>query len=127
MDTLSPAERSRVMSAIRSRDTAPEMIVRRALWAAGWRFRVCDWRVPGHPDIVIPKCRALIEIRGCFWHRHGWEPDGRKIVQRDAEHERVWAEEGWNVIVVWECGLKTASEREKTLRFVLRHLEKWAD
>ena len=82
MDTLSPEERSRVMSAIRSRDTAPEMVVRRALWAAGWRFRVCDWRVPGHPDIVIPRCRALIEVRGCFWHRHGWEPDGRRIVQR---------------------------------------------
>ncbi len=72
MDTISPELRSKVMSAIHSRDTLPEMRVRKMLWANGYRFRVCDRHIVGHPDIVIPKCRALIEVRGCFWHL----PDG---------------------------------------------------
>ncbi len=151
MDTITPEMRSKVMSAIHSRDTLPEMRVRKMLWANGYRFRVCDRRIVGHPDIVIPKCRALIEVRGCFWHQHGWEWDGRKLVQtsvcptatrpksncefwnakfrrnvcRDAEHEKAWAADGWNLIVVWECALRTEREREKTFAFILRHLAEW--
>ena len=139
------------MAAIRSRDTKPELLVRKFLHARGWRFRTCDRRFTGRPDIVVPRARTLIEIRGCFWHRHGWAWDGRKLVQesfcrdassspasnrgfwqekfrrnvrRDAEHERQWAEEGWNLIVIWGCALKPA-EREKTFRFILRTLERW--
>ena len=151
MDTVTPEQRSKIMSRIRSRDTKPEILVRKMLHANGYRFRVCDRRIVGHPDIVIPRCRTLIEVRGCFWHRHGWVWNGRKLVQetvcrdassspasnrkfwnekfrrnvrRDAEHERLWAEEGWNLIVIWECALKP-SEREKTFRFILRTLERW--
>ena len=151
MDTVTPEQRSKIMSRIRSRDTKPEILVRKMLHANGYRFRVCDRRIAGHPDIVIPRCRTLIEVRGCFWHRHGWVWNGRKLVQeticreassspasnrkfwnekfrrnvrRDAEHERLWAEEGWNLIVIWECALKP-SEREKTFRFILRTLERW--
>ena len=151
MDTVTPEQRSKIMSRIRSRDTKPELLVRKMLHANGYRFRVCDRRIAGHPDIVIPRCRTLIEVRGCFWHRHGWVWNGRKLVQeticreassspasnrkfwnkkfrrnvrRDAEHERLWAEEGWNLIVIWECALKPA-EREKTFRFILRTLERW--
>ena len=152
MDTVSKAKRSEIMSAIHSRDTLPEVVVRTMLWANGYRFRVCDKRIVGHPDIVIPKCRALIEVRGCFWHQHGWEWDGRKLVQtsicptatrpksnrafwnakfrrnvrRDAEHEKAWADDGWNLIVIWECGLKTAKAREKTFAFILKNLAKWS-
>ena len=151
MDTVTPEQRSKIMSRIRSRDTKPEILVRKMLHANGYRFRVCDRRIVGHPDIVISRCRALIEVRGCFWHRHGWVWNGRKLVQeticreassspasnrkfwnekfrrnvrRDAEHERLWAEEGWNLIVIWECALKP-SVREKTFRFILRTLERW--
>ena len=151
MDTVTPEQRSRIMSRIRSRDTKPEILVRKMLYAHGYRFRVCDRRIAGHPDIVIPRCHTLIEVRGCFWHRHGWKWDGRKLVQetvcrdassspasnrkfwnekfrrnvrRDAAHERQWAEEGWNLIVIWACALKP-SEREKTFRFILHTLEKW--
>ena len=81
MDTVTPEQRSKIMSRIRSRDTKPELLVRRMLFANGYRFRVCDRRIVGHPDIVIPRCRALIEVRGCFWHRHGWTWNGRKLVQ----------------------------------------------
>ena len=139
------------MSAIRSRDTLPEMLVRRMLFANGYRFRVCDRRVVGHPDVVLPGLRTLIEVRGCFWHQHGWEWDGRRLarrafcpaatspksnrafwnakfrrnVMRDAEHERVWAEQGWNLIVVWECALRTERDRSRTFAFILRRLREW--
>ena len=152
MDKFTKEKRSKIMSAIRSRDTLPEIAVRKWLYANGYRFRVCDRRVVGHPDVVLPRLKTLIEIRGCFWHRHGWEWDGRKLVQaaecpqattpktnrafwnakfrrnvqRDREHERLWSEQGWTVIVIWECALKTVVEREKTFKKVaswLRNLE----
>jgi len=139
------------MAAIRSRDTRPELLVRRFLRAAGWRYRVCDRRIAGHPDIVVPRAKAIVEIRGCFWHRHGWEWDGRKPVQtalcpeattpktrrafwnakfrgnvrRDATHEALWAEEGWHVAVLWTCGLSPAA-RDGTLDWLARALAKWA-
>lgn len=80
MDTVSPETRSRMMAAIHSHGTAPELLVRRFLRAEGWRYRVCDRRIAGRPDIVLPRARAIVEIHGCFWHRHGWEWDGRKLV-----------------------------------------------
>lgn len=139
------------MAAIRSRDTGPEMLVRKFLWARGWRFRVCDRRIEGRPDVVVPRARALIEVRGCFWHRHGWTWDGRKLVQealcgdatwpksnrafwndkfrrnvrRDERNEARWREEGWNVVVLWTCGL-SPGQLGKTLDWLEGKLEKWA-
>ena len=144
MDKFTKEQRSKIMSAIHSRDTLPEIVVRKWLFANGYRFRVCDRRVAGHPDIVLPRLRTLIEIRGCFWHHHGWEWNGRELVQtaecpqatapktnrafwnakfrrnvqRDQEHEKRWGAQGWNVIVIWECALKTAKERVKTLSWL---------
>ena len=69
-DTLTKERRSWTMSRIRSKDTKPELLVRKYLFSRGLRFRVNVSRLPGHPDIVLPKYRALIEVRGCFWHRH---------------------------------------------------------
>lgn len=74
MDTLTPQQRSERMSRIRSRETKPELLVRRSLHAAGWRFRVAGKRYPGKPDVVVPKAKTIIDIRGCFWHRHGCPP-----------------------------------------------------
>ena len=151
MDTVDTATRSRMMAAIRSRDTRPELLVRRHLWAAGWRYRVCDRRIPGKPDIVVPRARALVEIRGCFWHRHGWQWDGRKLVhetlcdaattpksnrafwnakfranvRRDAAHEVLWHDLGWNVAIVWTCGL-TPDRLTGTLDWLTRTLGEWA-
>ena len=71
MDTMSTEQRSRLMAKIRGKDTVPEIIVRKRLFASGWRFRVCDKRYPGKPDVVIPKAQTIIDVRGCFWHRHG--------------------------------------------------------
>ena len=145
-------QRSKNMAAIHSKDTKPEKLVRHFLWNHGFRYRINHPRLPGKPDIVMRKYKTCIFINGCFWHHHGWEWDGRKLVQtafcraatspksncafwnakfrrnvrRDAEHERAWAEDGWNLIVVWECALSTAKDREKTFDFILRHLRKWS-
>ncbi len=148
MDKLTPAQRRKCMQAVKSRDTLPEMVVRKWLYAQGYRFRVCDRRIVGHPDVVLPRLRTLIEIRGCFWHHHGWEWNGRKLVQtetcaqatepksnrkfwnakfrrnvrRDLEHEKLWCESGWNVIVIWECGLRTEKDRAETFAQVAEWL-----
>lgn len=139
MDTFTPEQRSKCMRAIKGRDTLPEIIVRKWLHAQGYRFR-CQYRkVPGRPDIALPKLRTLIEVRGCFWHRHGcadaneprsnvafWTEKFRKNVARDARHEREWAAAGWNLIIVWTCGLKTVAAREKTFREIAAWLDKFA-
>ena len=152
MDTMTREQRSRCMRAIKGRDTLPEVIVRKWLFAQGYRFRVCDRKIVGHPDIVLPRLKTLIEIRGCFWHQHGWAWDGRKLVQREAcpqvtspktnrafwnakfranvrrdqEHERLWRELGWNVIVIWECALKTEKTRRRTFAQVAKWLSAFA-
>ena len=136
MDKFTPEKRSKIMSAIRSRDTLPEIVVRKWLFAQGFRFRVCDKKIVGHPDIVLKKYRTLIEIRGCFWHRHNcakatipatnvefWNAKFEANVRRDQEHERMWAEQGWNVIVVWECQLDTAKKREQRLNEIVSVLK----
>ena len=152
MDKFTPEQRSKVMRAIKGRDTLPEVVVRKWLHAHGWRFRCQYKKVPGHPDIAIPKIRTLIEIRGCFWHHHGWELEEGAWVQheacpeatmpksnidfwnakfsanvaRDRRHEREWADLGWNLIVIWECGLKTIAARERTFRELERHLGRFS-
>ena len=118
MDKISKEQRSELMSKIRGKDTKPELLVRKRLFAAGWRFRVCDKRFKGKPDIVIPKAKTIIDVRGCFWHRHGckdstmpksniafWMEKWSKNVKRDNRNEAAWREAGWNLIIVWQCAL----------------------
>ena len=127
-DTVDRATRSRMMSGIRSRDTKPEIIVRKYLHAAGMRFRLSPARLPGKPDIVLAKYRTVVFVHGCFWHRHA----GCKFATRPANNRQFWADKfganvlrdrrvqrqlrkaGWNVIVVWEC--QTRSGKFRTLR-----------
>ena len=117
-DVVDPATRSRMMSGIRGKNTKPELMIRKALHARGFRYRLhCD--LPGKPDICLPKHRAVIFVHGCFWHGHGchlfkWpstRPDfWRAKIERNCEVDRV-AEDllsslGWRVAIVWECALK---------------------
>ena len=74
MDTLTPESRHLNMSRIHSRDTKPEKQIRSALWKAGFRYKICDKRYPGKPDLIFPRYYAVIFINGCFWHAHGWTP-----------------------------------------------------
>ena len=135
-------ERHANMAAIRSKDTKPEMIVRRGLWKRGFRYRLNHKRLPGHPDLVLKKYRTCIFVNGCFWHGHDVElpqsEDGLSIIEnsacckipktnrafwvkkirrnkeRDKEEQKKLAAMGWHCITVWECELKP-SKREKTL------------
>ena len=108
------------MSRIRARDTKPEMLLRSALHRAGLRFRVCRNDLPGRPDVVFPRQRLAVQIRGCFWHQHEgckaaripmsnadyWGPKLRRTVERDAAKDEALRSMGWRVVVVWECEIK---------------------
>ena len=149
MDKISPQQRHANMAAIRSKDTKPEMIVRRGLWKRGFRYRLNYKRLPGHPDVVLRKYRTCIFVNGCFWHGHGtslnekgemtnekccckipktnrefWVAKIRRNKERDKEEQRKLAAMGWHCITVWECELKP-SKREETLdsiAFTLNHI-----
>lgn len=128
MDKLTPEQRHRNMAAVHSTDTKPEIIVRRFLFAHGFRYRVNSCRLPGHPDIVLRKYRTCIFVNGCFWHGHDgckyfrmpksntdfWETKINRNKKRDLKEQKQLAEMGWHSIIVWECGLKP-KVREKTL------------
>ena len=121
MDIFSKEKRSFIMSRVQSNNTKPEMAVRSFLFRHGFRFRLHVKSLPGHPDIVLPKYKTVIEVRGCFWHRHPgcrqatmpssnvefWQKKFKQNVDRDKETEKQLNELGWNLIVVWECELKS--------------------
>jgi DNA mismatch endonuclease (patch repair protein) len=122
MDVVSP-QRSRIMAANKSRNTKPELAVRRMLHALGFRFRLHRKDLPGCPDIVFPKYKAVILVNGCFWHQHTgcklaskpstrqefWQAKLSRNVERDRENAEKLAALGWQVIVVWECELQKSS------------------
>ena len=116
MDTLTSAERSALMSRIRGKDTKPELAVRRALHAMGYRYRTHGGGLPGRPDLVFSKRRTVVFVHGCFWHRHGcaktstpktrteyWATKFAANVERDQRNAERLAEDGWRVFVAWEC------------------------
>ena len=117
MDSLSKEHRSWNMRRIRSTDTKPEMLVRSYLHRNGFRFKLHAKDLPGHPDIVLPKYKTVVEVRGCFWHRHPgcksattpssnidfWLRKFRQNVERDKKHADELKELGWHLIVVWGC------------------------
>ena len=123
---MTTSSRSYNMSRIHSKDTKPELIVRKYLWGRGYRYRKNDKRLPGTPDIVLKKYATVIFIHGCFWHGHDhivwpktnaefWRNKIERNRLRDAEDKLKLKEMGWNVMTVWECQL-TKKERESTLR-----------
>jgi DNA mismatch endonuclease (patch repair protein) len=133
MDKLTPERRAANMRRIRSRDTAPEMIVRRLVHGMGCRYRLHVAALPGKPDIVLPRWKAIIEVRGCFWHQHPgcidshipkshrryWKPKLARNQRRDEEHLRRLKDLGWRVCVVWECQTQAAGKLARRLaRFI---------
>jgi DNA mismatch endonuclease (patch repair protein) len=124
-DVVTPEVRSRMMSGIRGKDTQPEMIIRRGLHARGFRFRLHDRRLPGKPDLVFPKYRAVIFVHGCFWHGHNchlfkwpktreafWREKIEGNKSRDRQHLSSLKVAGWHALAIWECQLKSASKRD---------------
>lgn len=129
-DTLSPEARSRNMARIRSRDTGPEMLVRRAAHALGLRFRLHRKDLPGTPDLVFPRRRVAVLVHGCFWHRHPgcrmayspksrtefWEAKFAGNVERDARKLEELIAAGWRPVIIWECETRD----EKRLSEIIR-------
>lgn len=129
-DIVDQATRSRMMAGIKGANTKPELALRRALHARGLRFRLHDKKLPGKPDIVLPRYRAVIFVHGCFWHRHEgcryatmpstrrefWEAKFAANVARDRRDLERLSALGWRSLVVWECDLRTNSGDEVVAR-----------
>ena len=125
------------MASIRSKDTKPELIVRKFLWNRGFRYRLNNPRLPGHPDIVLKKYRTCVFVNGCFWHGHEnctyysipktnttfWRNKIERNKQRDIREQKSLAQMGWHCIIIWECELKTQN-RSKTLESLAFTLNK---
>lgn len=117
MDKLSKERRSALMAKVRGANTAPELVVRRILWRLGYRFRLHVRKLPGSPDIVLPRYRTAIFVHGCFWHRHPgcakattpksrvefWSSKFSANVERDDRNRRDLLARGWKVATIWEC------------------------
>ncbi len=118
-DTFTIAERSRIMAAVKSKDTSPEMIVRRIVHGLGFRYRLHVANLPGAPDLVFPRLRKIIVVNGCFWHMHScgacripasrrsyWVAKLQRNAVRDQRTRRALYRLGWRVLTVWECQTK---------------------
>jgi DNA mismatch endonuclease (patch repair protein) len=129
VDRISPEARSALMSRVGNTDTRPEVRVRRILHKNGFRFRLHRRDLPGTPDIVLPSCRIVIFVHGCFWHRHSgcrrasmpatnvdrWQLKFDRNVVRDEANRASLKLLGWQVLVVWECELKNEAALENRL------------
>lgn len=136
IDIVDKATRSRIMAQVKSKNTKPEIIVRRFLHRLGYRFRLHRGDLPGSPDIVLPKYKIVVFVHGCFWHKHAscyyatapatradfWEKKLNHNVIRDAQQIRKLNESGWRVMIIWECGLKhNPLNLDKILNFFNTH------
>jgi DNA mismatch endonuclease (patch repair protein) len=125
------------MSKIRGKETKPETLVRKFLFSKGFRYRINDKRYPGKPDIVLPKYHTAIFVHGCFWHGHEnckaaalpktnrsfWESKIRRNVDRDQKNIELLEKDDWNVIVVWNCQIKTKKNREQRLDLLVKEIK----
>ncbi|GAB3710150.1 very short patch repair endonuclease [Spirosoma flavus] len=135
-DNHSPSVRSYNMSRIKSKDTKPELAVRKYLFSKGFRYRIHDKRLPGKPDLVLPKYKTVIFVHGCFWHNHDgcrravipksrvdyWLPKIVRNKSRDAENTEKLKASGWKVLTLFECELKPKNVAE-TLESLLDQIK----
>jgi DNA mismatch endonuclease (patch repair protein) len=133
-DFLTPQERSQRMALIRSRDTSPEITLRRELHRLGMRHTLNNSQLPGKPDLVFPRHRAIVFVHGCFWHRHAgcniattpksnplfWQAKFDRNVERDSRVSLELAAQGWRVYAAWECGLQSGTRARATAEHIAR-------
>ena len=118
-DIFNTFKRKKIMRSIRSKNTKPELIIRKLLFSKGYRFKIHDKKLPGKPDIVMPKRKVVVNVHGCYWHYHGcsrsnvpktqteyWVEKLENNKRRDFQNKRKLKKLGWRVIDVWECTLK---------------------
>lgn len=137
-DILSPEQRHLCMTRVKGKDTAPELLIRKALFARRFRYKLHDKSLPGKPDMVFPKYKAVIFIHGCFWHKHEchrftWPATRKKFwkdkingnAERDKRHMAALKAAGWRVLIVWECALK--GKGRLSLDKVIDSAAEWLD
>jgi len=129
MDVHSPKQRSYNMSQIKSKNTRPEMLVRKWLWSQGYRYRLHQKGLPGKPDIVFPGRRKVLFVHGCFWHKHNcryfkwpetnvtfWKNKITETVERDKKNYEKLKKAGWKYLIIWECEIKDISIIENKIK-----------
>ncbi len=133
MDSISPEKRSLNMGKICAKNTKPEIIVRSLLHSLGYRFRIHSEKLPGHPDIVLPKYKTIIFVHGCFWHRHKkckyaytpktrtefWNKKFSGNIRRDREVQCELKQLGWRVLIIWECEISDKTKLTRRIRKAL--------
>lgn len=132
-DKITPEQRSRTMRAVKSKDTKPEMVVRRMLHRLGYRFRLHRKDLPGKPDIVLPRHKKVIFVHGCFWHGHAgcrqatrptsnvayWSDKIDGNIMRGRHHLQQLDQQGWHCLVLWGCAIKDQEALRKGLQAFL--------
>ena len=132
-DIVTPDVRSRMMAGIKGKDTKPELLIRKLLFAKGFRYRLHVKDLPGKPDLVFPRYRAVVFIHGCFWHRHGrcpltrwpksklefWKPKLEANKKRDRKNLSKLHSMHWEVLVIWECEIRNRDSLIQRLRTFL--------
>lgn len=136
-DIVSPEQRSKNMSAIRSKNTKPEIYIRKLLFAKGYRYRIAEKSVPGHPDIFLRKYNTAIFIHGCFWHRHPgcryaympksrtdfWRKKFESNIKRDCIVKSELREQGVKCLLIWECTVKLMMKNSEECEKYLKKIE----
>lgn len=136
-DIKGPAERSKNMAAIRSKDTKPELYIRKELFFRGYRYRIAPDYIPGHPDIYLAKYNLAVFIHGCFWHRHAgckyaytpksrvefWNKKFSDNTRRDEEVKQLLRNRGIRILVVWECAIKKALSKNGDPKALFQRIE----
>jgi DNA mismatch endonuclease (patch repair protein) len=135
-DIFSTKRRSELMSGIKGKDTKPELLLRKHLHIAGFRYKLHDKNLPGRPDLVFPKYKAVIQINGCFWHRHNchlfkWPSTNKEFWKRkingnkyrDHISEEKLLSTGWRLLIIWECSLKGKNKIQ--LSKIINRTSKW--
>lgn len=129
-DNLTTEQRKRNMTAIKSRHTKPEIIVRSIIHRLGFRFRLHDAKLPGKPDIVLTRHKKIILVHGCFWHMHNckrgnvtpktnvdyWQTKRFRNVARDKENLSAYKKDSWKTLIIWECEIKDLQSLEKKIK-----------
>ncbi|MEO5229866.1 DNA mismatch endonuclease Vsr [Bacteroides ovatus] len=135
-DIFSQTKRSDIMSKISSKDTKPEILVRKFLFSKGFRYRINVKTLPGKPDIVLPKYKTIIFVNGCFWHGHNckkgklpssntdfWKEKISNNKSRDAKNSDLLVNLGWKVIIIWQCEISKIDNRTKILNKLLENIK----
>ena len=135
-DIFSQTKRSDIMSKISSKDTKPEILVRKSLFSKGFRYRINVKTLPGKPDIVLPKYKTIIFVNGCFWHGHNckkgklpssntdfWKEKISNNKSRDAKNSDLLVKLGWKVIIIWQCEISKIDNRTKILNKLLEDIK----